>query len=212
MGAWTPFCSVLASVLLWSASAQVSSEPVSPFENETAKWSVLTYTQEYTDDQSQKVVYHGTLFIQLSKALLSECNLELLVHVQDRFTGTIFKPKLLSVKRTEIGQTSQTFNYRYQIALNKIQQLSTTVLDGRPAQIRPRTKYLCEEEPACKVNWLNVKLPETLIRETREKDGVVDFDRTVKEMTIPMSSRQAAQITATKLQELVTACRPNSRQ
>lgn len=69
------------------------------------------------------------------------------------------------------------------------------------------TRYSCDEEPTCKVNWLNVKVAKAVIREIRETDGFVDFDQKVSEIAIPMSSRQAAQAGASTLAELLAGRR-----
>jgi hypothetical protein len=185
---------------------------MTPLTNETAKWSVLTYTQRYTDDDDENVFYQGTLFVQLSKVSLEGCDLKLSVHVQDRFTGTISRQGALHVKTTDLGQRSETFNYDYLLKLADLQQLEDQVLVGRPVQIPAHTGYICKEQPSCELTWLDVKLPGPLINEARERDGVVDFDEMVKEITIPMSSRQAAQDSATALQELVAGCHPTTGQ
>lgn len=211
MGGWIPFYAVLASVLLSSVSTQSGSSAISPLEHEVTKWSVLTYTQRYIDDHNERVVYHGTIFLQLFKVSLDECDLELGVRVQDKFTGTVTKDGFFRVETTFIGQTSQTFSYRYLLSLKDVQGATAAALDSRPAQLLSETEYNCDEEPACKIHWLDMKLPTALIRETRETDGLVDFDKKVSEITIPMSSRQAAQTAATTLEELLAACRSKDR-
>lgn len=206
-----PFGSAFISVLLSSVSAQPSSSPISTLQNEVTKWSVLTYTQQYIDDQNENVVYQGTIFLQLSKVSLNGCDLELGVRVQDKFTGTITKAGLLKVKTKYIGQTSETYSYRYLLKLGDFQRVHVTVLDSRPAQLKSKTGYNCDEEPSCRISWLDLKLPRALIKETREKNELVDFDQKVSEITIPMSSRQAAQVAATTFQELVAGCQSKDR-
>lgn len=127
------------------------------------------------------------------------------------FAGTATKNGSFRTETTYIGQTSQTFNYRYLLGLNDVQGLTATVLDSRPAQLQSKTGYNCDEEPMCKVNWLDVKLPKAMIRETRETDGSVDFNENVSEINIPMSSRTAAQTAATTLEQLVAGCRTQER-
>lgn len=210
MDAWILFGSVFASALLSLVSAQ-SSSSISSLEHETAKWSVLTYIQRYIDDQNEKVVYQGTIFLQLAKVSLNGCDLELDVRVQDKFTGTITKEGLLKVKTTYIGQTSQTFIYKYLLRLSDLHGVNATVLNSRPAQLQSETGYNCDEEPACRISWLDMKLPRALIRETRETNGLVDFDKKVSEVTIPMSSRQAAQTAAATFQGLVAECQRKDR-
>jgi hypothetical protein len=185
---------------------------MTPLTNETAKWSVLTYKQQYIDDDDENVFYQGTLFVQLSKVSLEGCDLKLSVHVQDRFTGTISKQQALHLKTADLGQQSETFNYEYLLNLTDLRQLEGQVLLGRPVQIPAHTGYICEEQPSCELTWLDVKLPAPLIKEARERDGVIDFDEMVKEITIPMSSRQAAQDSAAALQELMAGCHPTTGQ
>jgi hypothetical protein len=209
MWGWIPFCSVVASVLLSSASTQSGSSAIGPLANEVTKWSVLTYTQRYIDDHNERVVYHGTIFLQLSKVSLNGCDLELSVRVQDKFTGTVTKDGFFKVETTFIGQTSQTFSYRYLLKLNDLQEVTSTSRNGRPVQLQSKTGYSCDEQAACEISWLEVKVPKALIRETRETDGQLDFDKTVSEISIPMSSRQAAQAASATLDELVAGCRSN---
>jgi hypothetical protein len=211
MSGWILFCSVLVSVLLSSAPTQSGNNAIGPLEHEITKWSVLTYTQRYIDDHNERVVYHGTLFLQLSKVSLNGCDLELSVRVQDKFTGTVTKVGFSKVDTTFIGQTSQTFSYRYSMSLKDVQEVIVTALDSRPAQLPSETGYNCDEEPACKISWLDVKLPKALIRATRETDGLVDFDKKVSEIAVPISSRQAAHTAGTTLEELIVACQSKDR-
>jgi hypothetical protein len=179
---------------------------MAPLANETSKWSMLTYTQRYTDDEDESVFYQGTLFVQLSKVSLEGCDLKLSVHVQDRFTGTIRKQQAFRVKTTDLRQQSETFDYEYLLKLADIRQLEEKVLVGRPAQIQSHTGFICEEQPSCELTWLDVKAPSPLIREVRTKDDNIDFDEMVNEITIPSSSRQTAQDSATAVKELVAGC------
>lgn len=209
MRAWGSFLAVLAQLLLPPSSAKIASS-INSLESETSKWTVLTYTQRYTDDEDEQVMYRGTLFLQLSSVSLNRCDLKLTVRVQDKFTGATIKQRALSVKRTDLGPKTQTFDYTYLLRLSDLRQVDATALQGRPTQIQSRTKYACDEDSSCSIPWLHVKLSEALIKETREADGFTDFDEMVKEIDVPMSSRQAAQESAIQLKALAAECSSNT--
>lgn len=133
MGGWIPFCSVLAFVLLPPVSGLSGITSTAPLEHEATKWSVLTYRQRYIDDHNENVVYHGTIFLQLSKVSMNGCDLELRVRVQDRYTGTVTKVGFFKAETTFIGKTSQTFSYRYLLSLKDLQGMTAVASDGRPA-------------------------------------------------------------------------------
>lgn len=206
MRLWTCFFSVLAQLLLAPNSTKLTST-INSLEAETSKWTVLTYTQRFTDDEKEQVTYTGTLFLQLTSVSLSSCDLKLAVRVQDKYTGTTIGQKARSVKRTELAPKTQTFTYTYLLRLGDLQQLETAALQGRPAQFQARTGYACDGNSSCVIPWLDVKLPEARIKETRDADSFTDFDEMVKEIDIPMSSRQAAQEAATQLTALASECR-----
>jgi hypothetical protein len=162
---------------------------MTPLTNETAKWSVLTYKQQYIDDDDENVFYQGTLFVQLSKVSLEGCDLKLSVHVQDRFTGTISKQQALHLKTADLGQQSETFNYEYLLNLTDLRQLEGQVLLGRPVQIPAHTGYICEEQPSCELTWLDVKLPAPLIkeagRETASSTLILNTFRSIFQNSLP---------------------------
>jgi hypothetical protein len=209
MVVWTCGFFALAQLFLWPWSMNVASA-ADFLASEAARWSVLTYTQRYIDDENEQVVYHGTLFLQLSNVSLSGCDLKLTVRVQDKFTGTTIERHGLSVKKTELGPRTQTSTYKYVLRLGDLQGVSTTVIQGRPVQIRPHTGYTCNEDASCSITWLHVKFSEALIKETLETDGFTNFDEMVKQIDIPISSREAAQGSATQLKALVAACGSNT--
>ncbi|MGA7157180.1 MAG: hypothetical protein WBY53_10050 [Acidobacteriaceae bacterium] len=200
------FSLALTPLVFWTASAPISN-PLAPLQDETTKWSVLTYTQHYTDDQSEDVNYHGTLFVQLAKVSLANCNLTLTVLLQDRYTGTITVQQTLHMRTTDVGQKSQTSSYDYLLPLANLHQLAFTIATGRPMQIPSHSGFHCTEEPACKLTWLQLKIPSPQISETRQTDGFIDFNQMVDDITIPMSSTQAAQNSSAAIRELAEACR-----
>lgn len=210
MSGWIPVILVLPSFFLWSCPAQIRSS-ISVFDNEVARWNVLTYEQSYIDDVDERVVYHGTLFVQLSRVSLESCNLKLGVRVQDKFSGTTTKQHALSLRTTQLGQKTQTYNYTYALRLIDLEGVQATVLNGRPMQIRSGTGYICDENPSCKLTWLDLKLPEALIKETLEVNGFIDFDEEVKEIMIPVSSYQTAQDAESTLRSLIAECQPSVR-
>jgi hypothetical protein len=205
VGSWS-FCNLALTCLsLWPSSTN-SDSTMAPLAKETSKWSVLTYTQRYTDDKDESVFYHGTLFVQLSKVSIEGCDLKLSVHVQDRFDGTTSKRQTFRSETTDLGPQSETFDYEYLLKLTDLRQIEEKVVVGRPAQIQGRTGFNCEEQPSCELTWLDVKVSSPLIREVRTKDDITDFDEMVREITIPISSRQTAQDSATAIQDLAAGC------
>src|SRR5580698_3459527 len=56
---------------------------------EQQRGSVLTYTQSYTDDQDERVSYTGTLYTGIQRFDLHDCQMNVRVAFEDRYSGRI---------------------------------------------------------------------------------------------------------------------------
>jgi hypothetical protein len=155
-------------------------------------YALLTYTQRYFDNDNNPVEYSGTLYSKVESATLSECKLTLNILLQDRFTGTESKLKHFKVIKSRIAPDLSTFRYSYQLSLKGTPDLQIDSVLARPTQLLKGTGFVCQEDTACRLQWLHLKASQPKFREIRTVDGLTDFDQWVSEISIPMPSRESA--------------------
>lgn len=173
---------------------------------EKAKYSLLTYSQHYLDSKNNPVEYAGTLYLQMTSSTLESCILSIEVVVQDRFTGMEENRTHFSKTRSLLGQRSSTYRYSYKIDLKDI-KLDVDPIEARPSQLLQNTGFICQENTGCRVLWLRLKASKPAIKETREVNGLQDFNQSVAEIEIPMSTRDTALQMAHSFEHMAETCR-----
>jgi len=173
---------------------------------EKANYSLLTYSQHYADKDNNAVEYTGTLYLQLESFSLENCTLILNVVVQDRYTGKEEQRKHLRKIEALPKLLSSNYRYSYRVNLKDTLELLAVPVEGRPSQFLANTGFACKESAACKLEWLNLKAANPTIKETREFDGLVNFNQAVKAIEIPMTSHDAALKIATSIEHLAETC------
>jgi hypothetical protein len=111
------------------------------------------------------------------------------------------------VSHKDLGHGRDTYRYAYHLNLKTAEVAQVDTVAARPAQLRKNTMFICEEERSCDLQWLRVTTKRPSIEETRVMNIDQDFDKTVDQITVPMTSREVALQMAKSLQEQVAACR-----
>ena len=176
---------------------------------ESSRYSLLTYTQRYIDEANERVQYKGTIFLQIESFKLDGCILKIDVVVQDRYVGSEEHKLRLGteVVHENLGQKMDTYRYAYYLDLKSLDDAHISPIAARPSQLPSNTMFVCEEETSCDVQWLKVVVKKPSILETRALNGLLDFNRAVDQITIPVTSQEVAQQSARSMQNLATACR-----
>jgi hypothetical protein len=178
---------------------------------EQQRFSVLTYSQSYMDDQQEKVSYSGTLYIGIHSFKLNECGVVAHVAVQDRFSGAIaHKSGLGRVHYEQTGELTDDTVYEYRFSLDKLDADEITAFRARPAQFLGGTDFQCEEDRLCDLSWLRLISRDGEISETKAVNGIQDTDTKVSSIALPMASPDEAQNAAKLFSNAVRACAARS--
>jgi hypothetical protein len=175
--------------------------------SEQQRFSVLTYSQSYLDDQHEKVSYRGTLYIGIHSFKLNECGVVAHVAVQDRFSGAIaHKSGLGRVHYEQTGELTDDIAYEYRFSLDKLDADEITAFRARPAQFLGGTNFQCEEDSSCDLSWLRLISQDGEISETKAVNGIQDTDTKVSSIALPMASPDSAANAAKLFSNAVRAC------
>jgi hypothetical protein len=205
----------LRSIIPLLATSTIALHPQQPvattdltrlLASEQSNYSLLTYTQRYTDSDRGLVNYAGALYLNLKSFSTAQCKLKLDVVVQDKFAGTEQKTNRLRATTSNLGQKIVTYRYSYLLDLSGITGLHIAALAARPSQLRGDTSFTCQEDKQCKVEWLRLTTATPRIRETQTTDEILNLDQDVSDITIPITSPEAATKLADALGILAVGC------
>jgi hypothetical protein len=171
------------------------------------RFSVLTYSMSYMDDQHEKVSYSGTLYVGIHSFKLNECGVVAHVAVEDRFSGAIaHKSGLGRVRYEQTGALTDDTVYEYRFSLDKLDADEITAFRARPAQFLGDTNFQCEEDRSCDLSWLRLISQDGAISETKVVNGIQDTDIKVSSIALPMASPDLAANAAKLFSNAVRAC------
>jgi trehalose/maltose hydrolase-like predicted phosphorylase len=175
---------------------------------ESTRHSVLTYSQRYIDAANKLVQYKGTIFLHLKSFELDGCDLKIDVIVQDSYVGSEQKRRSgEDANRKDLGHGTDTYHYTYHLNLKTAEVSQVDTVTARPVQLRKNTRFVCEEERSCDLQWLRITTKTPSIAETRIMNVDQDFNQMVDQIAVPMTSREVALQSAKSLQDMVAACR-----
>jgi len=174
--------------------------------SEQQRYSLLTYSQHYRDHDNQPVEYSGTLYLRIESFSLDDCNLKMNVVVQDNYSGSEKQQRHLHQTTLQTGKQSFTDRYTYQFNLKDFDSLQSEPISARPFQLHNDTGFVCQEDKACRLQWLRIRVAKPKIREIRVWNGFVAFDKQISEITIPLTSSETAAQLAKALENITTSC------
>lgn len=202
---------MIPNAFLWIASlyAQQSQIALHPASDD---YALLTYSQHYLDTNNNAIEYNGTLYLKLESLTLTGCQAEAHVVVQDRFTGSEEKRGPIHTTRLPLREHSYTYRYSYQFDLKKTPHLQMHLVSARPYQLTENSGFTCEEDSTCRLLWLHLNTATNGgIDEMRIRNDLVDFDRSVNEIWLPMTSRETALKLQQSLQQATDTCGEKKR-
>jgi hypothetical protein len=196
----------ISTITLHSQHPATTTDLTSLLASEQSNYSLITYTQRYTDSDHGIVDYAGVLYLNLKSFSISQCKLKLDVVVQDKFAGTEHKTNRLRATTSSLGQKIVTYRYSYLLDLSGITDLHITSVTARPSQLRGDTSFSCQEDKQCRIEWLRLTSATPRIHETQTTGEILNFDQDVRDITIPVTSPDAAAKLADALGSLSAGC------
>jgi hypothetical protein len=196
----------LASENTLSSQSDHQQDLKSILVSEQQRYSLLTYSQHYRGHDNQAVDYSGTLYLRIESFSLDDCNLKINVVVQDNYSGSEKQQRHLHQTTLQTGKQSFTDRYTYQLNLKDFDSIEPEPISARPTQLHNDTGFVCQEDKACRLQWLRIKVAKPKIREIRIWNGFVAFDKPVSEITIPLTSSEIASQLAKTLENITISC------
>jgi hypothetical protein len=180
------------------------------FESEQHRFSVLTYSQAYVDDEHEKVLYRGTLYAGIHSFALNGCEVVAHVAVEDRFSGAIqHKIGFGRARYEQTGELTDDTVYEYRFTLNQLNPEEIKNFRARPAEFLTDTNFECEEDRSCNFSWVRLVSRDTEMHESRTVNGIQNLSSNVKSIALPVASPQLAAEAVRVLQGAARACTTN---
>lgn len=177
---------------------------------EEQRFSVLTYSQTYMDDDHERVSYRGTLYNAIHSVGLKGCDVLADVAVEDRFSGAIqHKIGVRRVRYEQTGELTDDTVYEYRFSLTSLNANEIQDLRARPAEFSRGTNFQCQEDRLCDLSWVRLTSPGGGINETRTVNGLQDLSRNVTVIALPMASLELATDAAKLFRDASRACAAN---
>ena len=179
--------------------------------SEQQRFSVLTYSQTYMDDDHERVSYKGTLYNAIRSVGLKGCEVVADVAVEDRFSGAIqHKIGVRRVRNEQTGELTDDTVYEYRFSLTSLNADEIQNFRARPAEFSRDTNYQCQEDRLCDLSWVRLTSPDAAINETRTVNGLQDLDRKVNVIALPIASAELATDVVKMFRGAVRACAANN--
>jgi hypothetical protein len=177
---------------------------------EQQRFSVLTYSQIYMDDDHERVSYKGTLYNALRSVGLKGCEVVADVAVEDRFSGAIqHKIGVRRIRYEQTGELTDDTVYEYRFSLTSLNADEIQDFRARPAEFSRDTNFQCQEDRLCHLSWVRLTSPDAGINETRTVNGLQDLSRNVTVIALPMASLESATDAAKVFRGASRACAAN---
>jgi hypothetical protein len=171
------------------------------------RFSVLTYSQTYMDDDHERVSYKGTLYNSIHSFGLKGCEVVADVAVEDRYSGAIqHKIGLGRVRYEQTGELTDDTVYEYRFSLTSLKANEIQDFRARPAEFSRDTNFQCQEDRLCELSWVRLTTRDTAINETRTVNGFQDLNRKVNVIALPTASAELAADVVKLFRGAVRAC------
>lgn len=203
-----------AIFLLWlisnlSSNAQETAEggePLSFIAAEQQRGSVLTYT----DDQAERVSYTGTLYTGIQRFDLHDCQMNVRVAFEDRYSGRIGRRSFGRVHFQSTGELTDDTVYEYHVNLAELSSDGVHDLRAIPAELNVKTSFRCLEDSHCNLYWVRIVATANKVAETRTVNGIRDLDKKTTSIVLPMASQELAIQGTRLLSAAIRACSTGS--
>ena len=207
-----------AILLLWlfsnlSSNAQETAEGgelLSFIAAEQQRGSVLTYTQSYTDDQAERVSYTGTLYTGIQRFDLHDCQMNVRVAFEDRYSGRIGRRSFGRVHFQSTGELTDDTVYEYHVSLAELSSDGVRDLRAIPAELNTKTSFSCVEDSHCNLYWVQIAATANKVAETRTVNGIQDLDKKTTSIVLPMATQESAIQGTRLLSAAIRACSTGS--
>jgi hypothetical protein len=171
------------------------------------RFSVLTYSQTYMDDDHERVSYKGTPYNSIHSFGLKGCEVVADVAVEDRYSGAIqHKIGLGRVRYEQTGELTDDTVYEYRFSLTSLKANEIQDFRARPAEFSRDTNFQCQEDRLCELSWVRLTTRDTAINETRTVNGFQDLNRKVNVIALPTASAELAADVVKLFRGAVRAC------
>ena len=208
----------ILAIMPWLLRTHLSAQAISEvaelahfLASEQQRFSVLTYSQTYMDDDHERVSYKGTLYNAIRSVGLKGCEVVADVAVEDRFSGAIqHKIGVRRVRNEQTGELTDDTVYEYRFSLTSLNADEIQNFRARPAEFSRDTNYQCKEDRLCDLSWVRLTSPDAAINETRTVNGLQDLDRKVNVIALPIASAELATDVVKMFRGAVRACAANN--
>ena len=208
----------ILAIIPWLLRTHLSAQAISEvaelahfLASEQQRFSVLTYSQTYMDDDHERVSYRGTLYNAIHSVGLKGCDVVADVAVEDRFSGAIqHKIGVRRVRNEQTGELTDDTVYEYRFSLTSLNADEIQNFRARPAEFSRDTNYQCQEDRLCDLSWVRLTSPDAAINETRTVNGLQDLDRKVNVIALPIASAELATDVVKMFRGAVRACAANN--
>jgi hypothetical protein len=208
----------ILAIIPWLLRTHLSAQAISEvaelahfLASEQQRFSVLTYSQTYMDDDHERVSYKGTLYNAIRSVGLKGCEVVADVAVEDRFSGAIqHKIGVRRVRNEQTGELTDDTVYEYRFSLTSLNADEIQNFRARPAEFSRDTNYQCQEDRLCDLSWVRLTSPDAAINETRTVNGLQDLDRKVNVIALPIASAELATDVVKMFRGAVRACAANN--
>ncbi len=152
---------------------------------EAARGTYLFYTQEYRDQHKEPVSIHGSVYGVLRDVKLNGCEVEGTVQVNDLFSG--------SVNSWPTGEQQDVTEYSIRFRISAEAAAGMALTEARPSQLAHAMHTQCDGDASCTFQWLRIRATQVAMHERIVVNRSVTFDGPVKELLVPLSSREAGE-------------------
>jgi hypothetical protein len=177
------------------------------FQAASKRGTSIYYTQAYGPHE-RRVEFHGSIFGAIQDVKADGCDLKIKSELVDLYSGNIGH-KL-------VGQTQNEYITSLDFTLTPKMAAGLKIVDARPVrQLTEGTNAVCSGGKQCSLTWLTlvthglvIHLTETA-SDVADYDGEIkDFDGSVDQFFLPVSSANAGNELIAKMQAFAQSCAP----
>jgi hypothetical protein len=191
------------TALLKAATAR--NDLIRSFQAESKRGTSIFYTQAY-GPHGGRVEFHGSIFGAIQDVKSDGCELKIKSVLVDLYSGNI--------GRKLVGQTQNEYITSVEFTLTPKMAADLKIVDARPVRLLTEgTNAVCSEGRQCSLTWLKLITDGQLIHLTEitndvaDYDGEIkDFDGSVDQFFLPVSSANAGNELIAKMQAFAQSC------
>lgn len=181
------------------------SDLVRSFQTEKRRGASIFYTQTY-GPHGRRVEFQGSIFGEIQDVKVDGCELKIKSELVDRYSG--------SIGRQLVGQTQNEYITSIDFRLTSKMAADLKIIEARPVrQLTVGTNPVCSGDRQCNLTWLKLKADAPVIQMTEitndvaDYDGAVkDFDGSVGQFLLPVSSADAGDELIAKMRDFAQSC------